>query len=598
MLGGKNVKRMNRLITVLVFLEALLMLSLTFQPSVLQASPQKYFFTLHATLRPPSRPEFAEIMAEEFAKIGIEYILEILEPAVWTEHSYMLHLGKTFEEGGNDLCHYTHGWQRYDPGIGFGFYYYSSHRYMMMEEKAYYRWFNPRFDYLYDLEEAEVNFTRRKEIIWEMLEIVDSELPHLPLWWKKEIEFTRMDIDGYVPRFGGTNLRGMAYATVKGKTAADDVTIICAQPGSPGSASSIFASGLTGLPVHYTMFDALVELDENYKPTVPSLGLAKSWEVSEDGKTYTFHLRDDVYWHDGAKFTSEDVKWTMEKLRDTKVGYMYTSFAAEIPLESIETPDDYTVIFQLTKPHPAFLPRMSVLRIEAKHWWEGIAPEEMRKHEKSVKGPAVGTGPFKFVKWYPEEYLEMEAYDNWYETRGMEPIIDHLYLKFIPEAATTLAALEANEVQQMSRMYTPKITKEIPRLDEDPNISVIRWTSGETECLGFNCQHPNLQNVWVRKAINHIIPRKYICEEILMETADPANQLVPPWQWAHNPNIKPYEYSVEKAQECMEKAGYHLESLKPVEIPMPVYIMPGVIGLIAGAAVGGGITYVYTRRRV
>ncbi len=587
----------RKLLLYSVILSLTLMLVLPQFITIIEAQRPKYFFKVTSMMRPPPRSEFIDLLKAEFAKIGIDYELVVLEGPVWSEHSKKTGgTGVTFDEGGYDLSMVMHGWQRLEPGVGYSFYYHSGYQARYMKAPDYphvpMRWFNPRFDKLFDDMNRELDHEKRKKMIQELSWIVADEIPEVILWQAVHAIPARADMTGFKPIWGGAleYYRSLAFTEIQGKTEADDVTITMAQSAKIKYASSFWQFGVIGFPFVSLMYDPLVDLDSEANP-IP--GLAKSWDVSEDGLKYTFHLRDNVYWHDGEKFTAEDAKWSIEMLQTPELGYHYTSIA-KFPLESMETPDDYTLVINLKEPHVPLLARLAYLHIEAKHHWEGIEVGDMIGHDKAVKGPTVGTGPFKVVKWEPEEYLELAANDNWY---GGRPFIDHLFIKFIPEAATALAALEAGEVDMLQWFYTPEISGELDRLDKDPKFQVIKYESGMAEAMYVNCQHPALNNIYVRKAINHIIPREHITKDIMLGLGEPTAQLIASTHWAHNPDIPPPEYNVELAKEYMMKAGYDFELLKPLEIPMSAYYIPVAVAVIIGIAVGAGVTYGLTRKR-
>ena len=139
-----------------------------------------------------------------------------------------------------------------------------------------------------------------------------------------------------------------------------------------------------GFEVFLLVYDPLVRYDENFEPTGC---LAESWETSEDGLTWTFHLKDGVKWHDGEPFTSEDVKFTYDTMMESGLGYMYSTYLAGI--DSVECPDANTVVIKTDEPKANML--MNTTPILPKHIWSEIKPEEL---ETYANEKPIGTGPF------------------------------------------------------------------------------------------------------------------------------------------------------------------------------------------------------------
>lgn len=566
---------------------------------------QKFFFTIHGQQRPPYRSEYGEEMARELAKIGINYIPEQVDTTTFADRQVRkgAYYGYTWDEGGYDISYPMYSWSRFDPGEGIRLYDSGYGAEILNFDRlpgptgvpfrsiVFHRWFNPRYDKLLELSEREMDPDIRKMMIWEIMEILYDELPWIPTIYPMYASVMRKEIKNYSPGYGGGFFRGVYKIGIEGKTLADDVTLVIAQPGKIVDPSPFFFGKTDGYPVVYNTWDALMDFDEEYN-LVPCL--AESWEVSANGTALTFHLRDDVYWHDGVKFTSEDVKWTIETALDPETLYHYYGRLEPLKISGVDALDDYTVVVHLEYPSAVALTRLTtILRIEAKHHWEGINLEDMKNSELSAKD-FVGTGPFKFVKWEKGEYMEFEANKDYFQG---EPIVDHLFLKIIPELGTAVAALEAGEVGILSSEKY-EVTPVLENLEANPELNVLRYDSKTSEAVMVNCQNPMLTNKWVRKAISYMIPRDHIVNDIRKGLGTPANQINPEGSWGHNTNLPPLEYNLEKAKECMETAGFDFDLLKSAEIPSEILLMYSAIGLVVGGLIGAGAGVFYRRKRV
>jgi ABC-type transport system substrate-binding protein len=543
---------------------------------------QKYFFSLHLALRAPFKEEYTDLLPQEFAKIGIELIPEPLEGAQWSQrYSWD---GATWDEGGPDLIQCIHGWQRFDPRIGFDHYFSTLgdiNEENPIDSTTHYYFANGFVDQFINRAYGTTDIEEAQKWLWAADEIIHEESPLLFIYWPKDVVVLDSDIMGYEPRMdGGQRLAEMQDITIDGKTRADDTSLTIAQASDAASVSPMTIGDTYSFQIQGLCYDSLITLDNDYKPTP---GLAKSWEVSDDGKVITLHLEEDVLWHDGAEFTSEDVKWTYEMVLSSEeptVHYHFHYIVMMELLEKIETPDENTVVFTFEEPHGTFFVDAGKIKIMAKHRWEGVDRTDIPEHEYCTDGPAMGTGPYIMTEWEKGQYMRFIANENYYKGT---PFVDEIFLRFIPEKAAAIAALQAGEVNMLQEPY--RFGKELEAVEGDPDIKKIEYESGYVEPLGINCNHPNLANKYVRQALNYVIPREHIVTDLRLGMGTPANQLCPPWNWGHNPNIPEYEYDIEKAKELMAKAGYDMSYLEPPEeltIPMSTYIMSGGLGLIIG----------------
>jgi peptide/nickel transport system substrate-binding protein len=280
--------------------------------------------------------------------------------------------------------------------------------------------------------------------------------------------------------------------------------------------------------------------------------LAKSWTSSPDGKTWTFKLRDDVYWSDGVKFTSADVKWHYEKLKE----YTTPVSGFLVNLKSIDTPDDYTVIFRfdsLSTAIPFGLGQCDA-NILPKHIYE---KGDFKTNPANLK--PVGTGPYIVSEWVKDSYIVMVPNPKWY---GGRPYLDKLIFRFISQPATALIALEAGEVDQVHEM--PGIPlQEVGRLKNHPTLAVDVYSYCNSWRIAFNfrdeavAKNPWIKDVRVRQAISYAIDRKTIVDKVLYgvvtELYGPLSPLVTDY---YNPNIAKYEYDPVKAEKLLDEAGY------------------------------------------
>jgi len=283
--------------------------------------------------------------------------------------------------------------------------------------------------------------------------------------------------------------------------------------------------------------------------------LAESWDISEDGKVYTFHLRSGVKFHTGQELTAEDVKFTFERLYDPElvspaqmfgvyiVGAMDKAEGEVDQVDGIKVIDDYTIEFTLSEPYGAFLAELVTPSLGI------LSKEEVEKWGDDYAVHPSGTGPFKLADWVRGEKLVLEANEDYYEG---PPVLDGVEIIIIEDEATGMLKFENGEIDA----YEPP-SANLERLSADPKWKdqILRVPALDTYYFQLNNFSPPLDDVQVRKAIAHAIDRQAILDTII-KTGQPASTVLPPGMPCYNPDIAKYEYDPEKAKELLKEAGY------------------------------------------
>lgn len=243
--------------------------------------------------------------------------------------------------------------------------------------------------------------------------------------------------------------------------------------------------------------------------------LAESWTVSEDAMTFTFNLRHDVKWHDGEPFTSADVKYAFDLAMDNPSLDNYA--LAVSSLESVETPDDHTVIFHLNEPLVSFLFYAGgSCPITPKHIWEKIedpATFEPMEDPKTL----IGTGPFKFVSRKPGEQIVLEANEDCWAGR---PFVDAIIFKIYTNADARVLALLKGEVDAAGSIPSNLIGTLIGQKEviviKRPSLQANNW-------MGFNMRVYPLNIRQVRQAFDYVIDKDFIFSNVEMGIAEHGN---------------------------------------------------------------------------
>ncbi len=263
--------------------------------------------------------------------------------------------------------------------------------------------------------------------------------------------------------------------------------------------------------------------------------LATDWEFSDDGLTLTFGLREGVLFHDGRAFTAEDVRFTFETVLDPEFGAVNRPLYTAI--ETIDTPDPYTVVLNLNAP-TAFL----INNIARQPIVPTGAGEDFNLRP-------VGTGPYQFESQVRDDRLVLRLFDDYWGGAGS---IEFVEFRVIPENSTRLLAFEAGEIDVTQGQLPPE---DLPRLEEDPRFVLERTPGTGYTYLAFNTRTEPLNDVRIRQALNHLVPREAIVQRVLNGNGFPGISMILPTMPWFNPDVRTYDYDPEFARGLLEAAG-------------------------------------------
>jgi peptide/nickel transport system substrate-binding protein len=334
--------------------------------------------------------------------------------------------------------------------------------------------------------------------------------------------------------------------------------VVIGQTGDAASINPILARDPEGFWRTHMLFDSLIHLSPETSAPVPHL--ARAWDISEDGTTYTFHLVDrDVRWHDGEKFSVEDIEYTLKEiLKPTYSGILQQRFAGLVgaeeviageatTLEGFQVLDEGTVQFKLEEPNAAFLATAIYdLTFLPKHL---LAGQEISDDLPYNQAP-MGTGPYRLVEWKVGERLVLEWNEHYW---GEMPCPMTIATQVFPDRQAIAAALEAGDID-LSLMVPPT---EVARLAQVRDLYQYKQPPVAPEVLWFNLDHPVLQDARVRQAIAQAIDVQAFSEEVLHANADPANSHITPGSWAREPTATQRPaYAPDAARALLADAGY------------------------------------------
>lgn len=313
------------------------------------------------------------------------------------------------------------------------------------------------------------------------------------------------------------------------------------------------AGGWSTYRVNRQIYESLVEEGLSEPADVPPLrpALAESWDVSEDGTVYTFHLREGVKFHDGNDFDAEAVEFNVRRAWDEDFEYFDSSAAGQLFhtyrfLEDVEVVDAHTIRFIMEQPFSAF-PRMLA---QGGMGSAGILSPAViiEGGQDAVARNPVGTGPFRFREREIGQRIEMVRNEDYW---GTKPYLDRVIFRPVPDASTRVTALETGQVDVIS-VVPPDSVASL----EERGFNVEMGTPPHVWYLQYNFANPVMEDERVRKAIIMAIDRQGMAEHLLRGTADPANGIQSPGNSAYDPGFVDYPYDPDQARKLLAEAGY------------------------------------------
>jgi dipeptide transport system substrate-binding protein len=354
----------------------------------------------------------------------------------------------------------------------------------------------------------------------------------------------------------------VALALIFAGASAYATTCVYCSEGSPeGFTPALYTAGTTFDASSRAIFDRLVLFERGTTTITP--GLAEKWDVSEDGKTYTFYLRKGVKFHTKKNFTpsrdfnADDVLWSFYRQLDPKHPYhkvsggsyeYFTGMGMDKLIDRIEKKDDYTVVFHLTRPEAPFIANMgmdfaSIHSAEYADKMLAAGTPDLNDQDP------VGTGPFILVQYQKDSIIRYIAHPDYW---GGKAAIDKLVFSITPDASVRYAKLKAGECHVMPYPNPA----DLAQMAKDKDINLLQKEGLNVGYLAFNTEKKPFDDVKVRQALSLAINKQAIIDAVFQGAGKIAKNPIPPTIWSYNDAVKDYPYDPGKAKQMLADAGF------------------------------------------
>jgi peptide/nickel transport system substrate-binding protein len=298
---------------------------------------------------------------------------------------------------------------------------------------------------------------------------------------------------------------------------------------------------LTSLTAAWHVIEHVYEGLVRTSPTLePEPSLAESWDISDDGITYTFAIRQGVTFHNGREMTSDDVKYSLERILDPATASANASDLASVA--AVEAPDLATAVITLKSADSSFLAKLMGSSI-------AVVPKEEVEANGDLKLTMVGTGPFRFVEYVPNTRVTLERNGEYWDSG--KPYLDGLEMLIIPENTSRRTALVSGDVDLIE--YAP--VQDLPIFEADSSLMVTGDQNTNIRYMAINISRQPFDKLEVRQAIAKVIDREPIIQAAVFGGGTPTNVIFPPTFWAGVESEIPSP-DIEGAKALMAQAGH------------------------------------------
>lgn len=291
----------------------------------------------------------------------------------------------------------------------------------------------------------------------------------------------------------------------------------------------------------------------SYKPGTTQVGpgLAESWDVSPDAGKYTFHLRKGVRFHDGTPFNADAVVAWLDRLLNKQNPHYYgnqqgiDSFVDFTfgGIKSYTKTDDSTVVLQLKGPDATLLTNLAMA------WSAVTSPAAVEKYGFGLQQHPVGTGPFSFVEWVPNDHITLKANPDYW---GGKPHLSQIIYQVVPDPSTALLKLRGGEID----VLTDVAPEQVAVVKQDSSLQLITQPGLAVLGVALPTDHKPFDDKRVRQALNYAVDKQNLNKYLFAGLADPMKAPMAAVEWGASTSLTPYNQDIAKAKQLLKDAGY------------------------------------------
>ena len=291
------------------------------------------------------------------------------------------------------------------------------------------------------------------------------------------------------------------------------------------------------------IYDQPVKVSEDGTTLIP--GIATEWEVSDDGLTYTFTIREGVKFFDGSDMTVEDIIWSIERAKSHPESIWTFSLEA---LDEITAPDESTIVMMLNQPWAPFLADLAMFNssVISKAYVEEVGEEALVDH-------TMGTGSFHLQEWNKAENMTLVRNPNYWE-EGL-PLLDEIFLTVVPDGNSQILQLQGGEIDGIIGQGDLAFNR-IADLEADANIQIINSLSTWNNFVVLNTRNSPLDDVKVRQALNYAADKGALIDTVLFGYAEPSNSFMPVGALYWNADQEGYPFDLDRAKELIAESEH------------------------------------------
>lgn len=363
-----------------------------------------------------------------------------------------------------------------------------------------------------------------------------------------------------------------AFAMAPAAAQTPPEALVVGQIAEPQSLDPHAVTATNDFRILVNMYDGLVRFADGTLQVEPAL--AESWEISEDGLTYTFSLRSGVTFHDGSPFDAEAVKFNFERMLDEEHPFHNTGpfplaffFSA---IETVEAVDETTVRITLNEPFAPFLSNLA--------YPTGlmVSPAAVEQHGADFGRNPSGTGAYRFAEWQSNQRVVITRNEDYWDGA---PAPEAVVFRPIVDANTRVAEMLSGGLDIMVEVPPDAIAQ----FRDAPDFEVYEQAGPHVWFLILNMREGPFADQRIRQAANYAVNKESLVTDVLQGTAEVSAGPIPPaFGWAYNEEVEPYPYDPDQARELLEEAGYDGEEIT-------FYVTEGGSGMLDPVAMGTAI---------